>query len=64
MMPHLDCKLGDVLLDVKNIDWIVKGINTISGDIYVERQSYGIHMRTITAKNASQWDTTNMVRIK
>jgi hypothetical protein len=50
--PLFDCKLGDRVRDGRGVEWTVKGINTRSGDLYVEcARGYG----TITAKTAKHW---------
>lgn len=79
MTPHLDRKLGDVLIrkNDKRAQWTVKGINTLNGDLYLELGDLSLergdlgplylgrcdYMTTVTAKTADQWTTTDAVAV-
>lgn len=50
----LGCKLGDKLRRGTQGGWIVKGINTLNGDLYLE--SSNNELATVTADKAHKWD--------
>jgi hypothetical protein len=52
--PLLGCKLGDKLVRRKDGEmWVVKGINTLNGNLYLESARH--YLATVTADTVSAW---------
>lgn len=50
----LKCKLGDELRIGRQAGWIVKGVNTLNGDLYLERSNHDL--TTVTMNTAHKWE--------